>query len=78
MQKIISCIPDRPKLAGLLGICFSLETEGDLFPYGIGAEYNGAPAESGLGVIELPEYTYAVFPFKGRMPETFIETYLNP
>lgn len=75
MQKIISYIPDRPKLAGLLGICFSLETDGALFPYGIGAEYNGGPVEEGLEVIELPEYTYAVFPFKGKMPETFIETY---
>ncbi len=75
MQKICSYIPERPRLAGLLGICFSLETDGDMFPYGIGVEYNGAPAEPGLEVITLPEYTYAVFPFKGKMPDTFIETY---
>ena len=75
MQKIISYIPENPKLAGLLGICFSLEIDGDMFPYGIGAEYNGAPVEPGLEVVELPEYTYAVFPFKGKMPEVFIETY---
>ncbi len=75
IQEIISYIPDIPKLAGLLGICFSLETDGAVFPYGIGAEYNGGPVEEGLEVIELPEYTYAVFPFKGKMPETFIETY---
>lgn len=75
MQKICSYIPERPRLTGLLGICFSLETDGDLFPYGIGAEYNGAPVDDELEVIELPEFTYAVFPFKGKMPETFIETY---
>ncbi len=75
IQKICSYIPERPRLAGLLGICFSLETDGDMFPYGIGAEYNGAPLEDGLEVIELPEYTYAVFPFKGKMPDVFIETY---
>ena len=75
IQKIISYIPDKPKLAGLLGICFSLETNGNVFPYGIGAEYNGGLVDSGLEVIELPEYTYAVFPFKGKMPEAFIETY---
>lgn len=75
IQKICSYIPERPRLAGLLGICFSLETDGDMFPYGIGAEYNGAPLEDGLEVIELPEYTYAVFPFKGKMPDAFIETY---
>ena len=75
MQKICSYIPERPRLAGLLGICFSLETDGDVFPYGIGAEYNGAPADGDLEVIELPAFTYAVFPFKGKMPEVFIETY---
>ena len=75
MQKICSYIPERPRLAGLLGICFSLETEGDVFPYGIGAEYNGAPVDKDLEVIELPDFTYAVFPFKGKVPETFIETY---
>lgn len=75
IQKICSYIPEKPRMAGLLGICFSLETEGDMFPYGIGAEYNGALVEEGLEAIELPEYTYAVFPFKGKMPEVFIETY---
>ena len=75
IRKIISYIPESPRLAGLLGICFSLETDGAVFPYGIGAEYNGMPVESGLEVIELPEYTYAVFPFRGKMPDTFIETY---
>ena len=75
MQKIVSYIPENPKLAGLLGICFSLETDGNVFPYGIGGAYNGAPVEPGLQVVELPEYTYAVFPFKGKMPDVFIETY---
>ena len=75
LQRICSFIPEKPRLAGLLGICFSLETQGDMFPYGIGAEYNGAPADNDLEVIELPAYTYAVFPFKGRMPDVFIETY---
>ena len=68
-------IPEKPTLNGLLGICFSLETEGDVFPYGIGVEYDGAPAGEGLEVIALPAYTYAVFPFRGKMPDTFIETY---
>ncbi len=75
MNKILKYIPETPTLAGLLGICFSLETDGDMLPYGIGVEYNGAPAEPGLEVIELPDYTYAVFPFKGKMPDAFIETY---
>ncbi|MCR5783885.1 MAG: AraC family transcriptional regulator [Clostridia bacterium] len=75
MGKIISHIPEKPRLKGLLGICFSLETQGNTFPYGIGAEYDGAPVEEGLEVIDLPEYTYAVFPFRGKMPDAFIGTY---
>ncbi len=75
LKRICSFIPEKPRLPGLLGICFSLETQGDMFPYGIGAEYNGAAAAEGLEVVEIPAYTYAVFPFKGRMPDTFIETY---
>ena len=75
IRKIIGHIPEKPLLGGLLGISFSLETDGAELPYGIGAEYDGAPAEDGLEVIELPEYTYAVFPFRGRMPDVFIETY---
>lgn len=75
MQKILSYIPKEPRLGGLLGICFSLETDGDMFPYGIGVEYNGAPVDGDLEVIELPEYSYAVFPFKGKMPDAFTETY---
>ena len=75
IQRICGYIPERPRLAGLLGICFSLETEGDLFPYGIGAEYDGGSVVDGLEVVELPAFTYVVFPFKGKMPDTFIETY---
>ncbi len=75
IQKICSYLPEKPKPAGLLGICFSLEAQGDLFPYGIAAAYNGAPVDGDLEVIELPEFTYAVFPFKGKMPDVFIETY---
>lgn len=61
---------------GILGICFSAELEENGFPYGIGAEYNGEPADgTGLDIIEIPEYTYAVFQCKGKMPEAFVNTY---
>lgn len=46
------------------------------FPYGIGFALGEAPVDSaGFDVIELPEYTYAVFTVKGKMPEAFTETY---
>lgn len=63
-------------LHGILGICFSGEMANNGFPYGIGAEYNGEPvADGGLDIVEIPAYTYAVFPCRGKMPNAFKETY---
>jgi len=63
-------------LQGILGICFSGEMADSGFPYGIGAEYNGAlVTDKGLDVIEIPTYTYAVFQCKGKMPDAFKNTY---
>lgn len=64
------------KLNGVLGVCFSGEMSDAAFPYGIGAEYNGAPlGGEGLEIVEIPAHTYAVFPCKGKMPEAFKTTY---
>lgn len=61
---------------GVLGICFSGEMADSGFPYGIGAEYNGAPVtDEGFELVEIPAHTYAVFTCKGKMPEAFKETY---
>ncbi len=63
-------------LHGILGICFSGEMANSGFPYGIGAEYNGAPlTDSGFDIVEIPAYTYAVFQCKGKMPDAFKKTY---
>ena len=60
----------------MLGVCFSSEMADSGFPYGIGAEYNGAPMEDReLELIDIPAQTYAVFPCKGRMPEAFKRVY---
>ena len=64
------------RLKGLLGVCFSGEMADSGFPYGIGAEYNGAPMEDReLELIDIPAQTYAVFPCRGRMPEAFRRVY---
>jgi AraC family transcriptional regulator len=61
---------------GVLGICFSDELADSGFPYGIGAEYNGAPlTDEGLDIVEIPAYTYAVFNCCGKMPDAFKDTY---
>ena len=61
---------------GILGVCFSGEMADSGFPYGIGAEYNGQPLQgAALDIVEIPAYTYAVFPCKGKMPEAFQNTY---
>jgi AraC family transcriptional regulator len=61
---------------GVLGVCFSEEVADSGFPYGIGAEWNGAPvADADLTLMEIPAYTYAVFTCRGKMPDAFRETY---
>ena len=61
---------------GVLGVCFSDEMADSGFPYGIGAEYNGAPlADASLDLVEIPAYTYAVFTCRGKMPDAFKTTY---
>jgi len=61
---------------GVLGVCFSDEVADSGFPYGIGAEWNGAPVtDAGLDLMEIPAYTYAVFTCRGKMPDAFRETY---
>lgn len=63
-------------LSGVLGICFSKELAESGFPYGIGAEYNGAIlGNEGLEIVDVPAYTFAVFQCKGPMPEAFKTTY---
>lgn len=61
---------------GILGICFSGEMADSGFPYGIGAEWNGAPiTDEGFDLVEIPAYTYAVFQCRGKMPDAFRDTY---
>ncbi|MEL7623127.1 MAG: AraC family transcriptional regulator [Clostridiales bacterium] len=63
-------------LNGVLGICFSGEMADSGFPYGIGAEYNGAPLHGeALEILDIPAYTFAVFQCKGPMPGAFKTTY---
>ena len=75
IKKLVGCFPKEPRLKGLLGICYSEDTEGLKFPYGIGVEYDGRPVEEGFEIVEIPAHTYAVFPCRGKMPEAFSETY---
>ncbi|MCI8515785.1 MAG: AraC family transcriptional regulator [Hungatella sp.] len=76
IQKICSYFPVQSRLKGLLGICFSADTQAERFPYGIGVEYDGRPvAQDGLEIVEIPAHTYAVFVCKGAMPEAFTRTY---
>lgn len=63
-------------LHGVLGVCFSGEMADSAFPYGIGAEYSGAPLSGEeLDILEIPACTYAVFSCRGKMPDAFKDTY---
>lgn len=68
-MEIISKYASCEKLHGVLGICFSNEMANSGFPYGIGAEYNGAPVtEEGFDIVEIPAHTYAVLNARARCP----------
>lgn len=76
VKKICGYLPAEASLKGLLGICFSSETDCMHFPYGIGVEYDGRPvADSDLEIVTVPAHTFAVFTCRGRMPEAFASTY---
>ena len=75
MEKLVRCMPEKPVMRGLLGICFSAELEAKQFPYGIGVEYGGGKIDDGLELITIPANTYAVFTSRGKMPDAFIDTY---
>lgn len=75
MARLISYMPEKPVMKGLLGICFSAEFNAKQFPYGIGVEYDGRKVDDDLEVVTIPAHTYAVFTSKGKMPDAFIETY---
>lgn len=63
---------DKPdnKLMGMYGVCLDDEVPGDEFRYMIADDYNEelAGAEN-MEVKEIPEYTWAVFPCRGAMPQ---------
>ena len=60
--------PDN-KIMGQYGLCDD-EIKGDQFNYMIADDYCEEVANSeGLEVKEIPEYTWAVFPCRGAMPQ---------
>lgn len=75
MGRLIGCLPEKPVMKGLLGICFSSELNAKQFPYGIGVEYDGRKVDDDLEIVTIPANTYAVFTSRGKMPDAFIETY---
>lgn len=56
------------------GICLDNPYEGD-FDYAIGVSYHGGEVAEGLSVVEIPAYTWLIFPCTGPMPEAFIALY---
>ena len=55
---------------GVYGVCLDDEVQGDRFRYMIADDYNEELAKvNGLEVKEIPEFTWAVFPCRGAMPQ---------
>lgn len=68
MARLIACMPEKPVMKGLLGICFSAELDAKRFPYGIGVEYDGRDVDDDLEVVTIPAHTYAVFKAGAKCP----------
>ena len=58
------------KLVGMYGVCLDDEVPGDEFRYMIADDYNEELADAeNMEIKEIPEYTWAVFPCRGAMPQ---------
>ena len=75
IDRLIACMPEKPVMKGLLGICFSSQLCAEQFPYGIGVEYDGRKTDEDFETVTVPAHTYAVFTSRGKMPEAFAQTY---
>lgn len=76
IPKVLKVMSKNPHLKGLLGIGFSSQIEGAMFPYGIGVEYSGEEIkDKDIEIVNIPANTYAVFTCKGKFPEAFEQTY---
>lgn len=60
---------DQRPVLGMYGVCFDETMAGDQFRYMIADDYVEEKAEAmKLGVQDIPEHSWAVFPCKGPMP----------
>ena len=58
------------KIMGVYGVCLDDEIQGDQFRYMIADDFDEEIAKAeGYEVKEIPEYTWAVFPCRGAMPQ---------
>ena len=58
------------KLVGMYGVCLDDEVPGDEFRYMIADDYNEELADAeNMEIKEIPEYTWAVLPCRGAMPQ---------
>ncbi|MCK9302437.1 MAG: AraC family transcriptional regulator [Bacteroidales bacterium] len=70
LERICALIGKEPK--GLLGICSG--TDADHIEYAIAAASEG-PGPAGLRTMSVPSATWAIFPGRGRMPDTIHALY---
>lgn len=75
IEKLCGCIPENPRLKGLLGVCFDGEGGENEFPYAIATEFHGEEAPEGLELVTIPAARYAAFPVRGKMPDAYVRTY---
>lgn len=58
-------------ICGMYGIC--MDADSTEFEYLIADDYNGKEVPEGCKVLEIPAFTWAIFPCKGPMPGSIQE-----
>lgn len=69
IEKLCECMDETGVFGrSIVGMCFENKTENNMFPYAIGAAYNGGVLPSGLCLETVPAHTWAIFQSEGAMP----------
>lgn len=59
---------EKPPIYGMFGVCDDRNTEGNEFRYMIADTYEGGEVPEGFEVLDIPAFTWAIFPCVGPMP----------
>lgn len=70
------CGAEHPAICGRYGVNHDADMKGETFEYLAGDDFDpAAPLPEGCETMEIPAFTWAVFPCRGPMPDAMQETH---